>query len=296
MQNNIPIFVASDNNYASFVATTIASICDNTGSFCQFYILDGGISEENKSLISSLKQQYNNFDITFVKIEEEKYFKNFVASSYVSMATYYRFIIPELFPGISKVLYLDVDIIVNGDINELYNIDLENYIIAAVADEGNSDYIKMLKNNMDINFNSTYFNAGILLINFDKWRGENITSQLFEIEKKYHDKLLCNDQDILNNYFENNYKLLDPKYNSMIYREDMLIRHYYGAVKPWMFIPDICIKKYDEFKLFWDIARKTPFYDELVKKCKYVSFHHLQLLDLYQRLGKKKLEAQIENA
>ena len=44
--SNIPIFLASDNNYAPFVATTIASICDNTKSFCNFYILDGGISKK----------------------------------------------------------------------------------------------------------------------------------------------------------------------------------------------------------------------------------------------------------
>jgi len=47
----IPIFLSSDNNYAPFVATTIASICDNTKSFCDFYILDGGIEEENKEKI-----------------------------------------------------------------------------------------------------------------------------------------------------------------------------------------------------------------------------------------------------
>ena len=41
--SNIPIFLSSDDNYAPFVATTIASICDNTKSFCEFYVLDGGI-------------------------------------------------------------------------------------------------------------------------------------------------------------------------------------------------------------------------------------------------------------
>ena len=51
IENNIPIFLSSDNNYAPFVATTIASICDNTKSFCEFYILDGGITQEIKSTI-----------------------------------------------------------------------------------------------------------------------------------------------------------------------------------------------------------------------------------------------------
>ena len=50
-KESIPIFLSSDNNYAPFVATTIASICDNTESYCDFYILDGGIDEENKKKI-----------------------------------------------------------------------------------------------------------------------------------------------------------------------------------------------------------------------------------------------------
>ena len=50
-KNKIPIFLASDNNYAPFVATTIASICDNTKSFCDVYVLDGGITKENQSKI-----------------------------------------------------------------------------------------------------------------------------------------------------------------------------------------------------------------------------------------------------
>lgn len=50
----IPIFLSSDNNYAPYIAIAIASICDNTKSFCNFYILDGGISKENKSYINSL--------------------------------------------------------------------------------------------------------------------------------------------------------------------------------------------------------------------------------------------------
>ena len=66
--SNIHIFLSSDNNYAPFVATTIASICDNTKSFCDFYILDSGIEEEeeeeeNKEKICQLKTKFNNFSI-----------------------------------------------------------------------------------------------------------------------------------------------------------------------------------------------------------------------------------------
>lgn len=71
---NIPVFLSSDNNYAPFVATTIASICDNTKSFCEFYVLDGGIKEENKAKICELKNKFNNFSIEFIEIDVKKSF------------------------------------------------------------------------------------------------------------------------------------------------------------------------------------------------------------------------------
>ena len=100
---NIPIFLSSDNNYAPFVATTIASICDNTKSFCDFYILDGGIEEENKEKICQLKTLFNNFSIEFINIKNS--IKNFSTSDrYPSNTMYARFLIPLLKPDINRAL------------------------------------------------------------------------------------------------------------------------------------------------------------------------------------------------
>ena len=68
----IPIFLSSDNNYAPFVATTIASICDNTKSFCDFYILDGGIEEENKEkIIQCMKKALKDSSKSVASTAEE---------------------------------------------------------------------------------------------------------------------------------------------------------------------------------------------------------------------------------
>lgn len=131
----IPIFLSSDNNYAPYIAIAIASICDNTKSFCNFYILDGGISKENKSYINSLKKIFKNFSIEYLTINLEKEFNSIEyknAGNYISLSTYNRFLIPKLKPQLKKVLYMDVDIIVLGDIQELYNEDLEGYALGAV--------------------------------------------------------------------------------------------------------------------------------------------------------------------
>ena len=130
IENNIPIFLSSDNNYAPFVATTIASICDNTKSFCEFYILDGGITQENQEKICKLKVQFNNFSIEFIKIDVEKTFKNIDyknTCNYVTISTYNRFLIPMLKLNTDKAIYLDVDVIVIGDILKFYEQDFSVY-------------------------------------------------------------------------------------------------------------------------------------------------------------------------
>lgn len=291
----IPIFLSSDNNYAPLIATTIMSICKNTQSFCEFFILDGGISDEYRQLLFNMKKQYDNFNINFINIDTQKYFQNFIATDYISVATYYRFIISELISEICKALYLDVDIIVNGDIKKLFNENLDEYIIGAIPDNGNRNYVDKLKSSLSMSVESIYFNAGILLIDFSKWKNNHVTDQLFQIEKKYRGKLICNDQDVLNLYFENNYKILDKKYNSNIYYDNCIIRHYYGCTKPWHFHPDVCIKELEEYQLFWNIARDTPFYDILINKCTIKSIHTLHLHRLIERQRNLNYEKSISN-
>ena len=289
----IPIFLSSDNNYAPYIATTIASICDNTAAFCEFYILDGGIKTDNKTKIKTLMEQYNNFSIEYINIDTEKYFKNFVTNSYITLPTYYRFIIPQLKLNLERILYLDVDIIVKGDIQELFNTNLDNKVLGAIKDLGDSYYIKRLKFNVEIDPSHTYFNAGVLLIDYKKWREQNISEKLFNTEKKYRGKLLCNDQDVLNKVFENNYKMLLEKFNALTLKGDTVIRHYYSKPKPWEIKQDIknSSQLLQDVDLFWYYAQKTPYYEQLCANCQYKSPAQIQLLMLYKKkfsaMGKK---------
>lgn len=291
MPNSIPIFLSSDNNYAPYVATTIASICDNTDSFCEFYILDGGISKDNIDKISALKRPFENFSIEFKKIDTEKYFKGFLTNSYVSIATYYRFIISNLFPTLDKALYLDVDIIAEGDILELYQVDLNGHMLAAVPDQGDTIYIEQkLKKNLKMATNSCYFNAGVLVIDMTKWRQNSVLNQLFELEKIYRGRLLANDQDVLNKYFENNYQKIDTKYNLMTSpkNQDCIIRHYFCKPKPWDVHPDLCKGEYEDYAIFWKYALNTAFYEQIISSCKYKSLAQLRMLALLERIGKER--------
>lgn len=269
--NNIPIFLSSDNNYAPFVATTIASVCDNTKSFCEFYVLDGGIADENKEKICKLEKQFHNLSVEFIRIDINNVFSNILAKGYITLSAFNRLLIPNLKRNLLKVVYLDVDIIAAGDINELYQQNLKSFIIGAVKDQGELNYLKNVKHAIELNPESVYFNSGVLLIDCDKWRKNIKLEDLLAIEQKYRNVRYHNDQDVLNKYFENNYLLLDKKYNVMETSEEVVLRHFTGSIKPWQadfYIHSKTKKPYktSNIDLFWKYAKMTAFYDEILQQ------------------------------
>ena len=277
--SSIPLFFASDDNYAPMVATTILSVLNNTKSDVDFYILSDGISYENQEKIKSVIK--NNY-IEFIDVKE--LLKNFLGlktDKYVSLASYIRLFIPIIKPNIDKVIYSDVDVIFTGDIKTLYNEDLNDKIIGAVPDI----YYKQINNlnhvysRLKLNPSHSYFYSGLLLIDCNKWRGNDVTSRLLNLKDNYKTKIIQGDQDLLNIYFNNNnYKELDVKYevtNGYIhfYKElsdnqkysidNPVIRHYESATKPWNSTYMANGEKIRDFNLFWNYAKQTPFYDEL---------------------------------
>ncbi len=263
---NIPIFLASDNNYAPFVATTIFSILDNSSSSFDFYILDSGISQENKKRIENLKEDFNNFSIEYIEIDIEKEFGHFpLYHECHTLNVFSRYLIPQLKPKLDKILYLDVDIIVQGDLVELYNEDFEGYHLGAVP--AYSENMFLHQEELGLSKEHKYFNAGILLIDCKYFRENNITDIL--IKETLRIKPDLQDQDMFNIYFEKDYKVLDCKYNvtSKMYEynkvafnqkiqlalENPFIIHYIIR-KPWA-DPSTIFVEY-----FWQYASKTKFY------------------------------------
>ncbi len=299
--SNIPIFLSSDNNYAPFVATTMASILDNTKSFVDFYILDGGISKDNEEKICELKKQFSNFSIEFLKINIDKVFSKIDYSSaqdYISISTYNRFLIPDLKPNIDKALYSDVDVIFMDDIKKMYEEKLHEYSLGAIWEEYSEDCgNNEKKERMEISKGHKFFSAGNLLIDCKKWRENEITNKLFNIVYKYNDRLVFHDMDVLNKYFDNNYKILSPKYcwinqDYEFYgqpKEQIVIRHFNGSVKPWQIAPELKENPKLTFTLdknkFWHYAKMTSFYDMLIKQITYrtnVDLHKFLVFKLLQ--------------
>ena len=250
MEKFIPVFLASDDNYAPFAATTIASICKNTREYVQFLVLDGGISAENRAKIAKLSEKFTNCHVEFIPVDTAP-FKDFTRTiSHISESTYSRFILGRIHPEIRRAIYLDVDVIALGDIVELWSQDLDGYAIGAIRDcnVGANPVERILERRQNkaigVALDHKYFNAGVLLIDLEKWRADGVEDSLFEIEFSTRGKIPCQDQDILNILFSRlGYAELDPRFNwttkySFVYGPSApngtVIRHFTTAAKPWL--------------------------------------------------------------
>ena len=286
----IPIFLACDENYAKYAAVTIASIVANTKSKIKFYILDGGIEQETQSRIIDILQGTDH-SLEFISVQVEL-FKDFPHISRFSLSAYSRFLIPDLVPDIDKSLYIDNDMVVCGDVAEIYNKQLEGKGIGAVAymdEDCNSKIYLKYKQKLNIQKEHRYFNAGLLLIDCKYWRQNNIVKQLMEKTALLKDILEMPDQDILNIVFESDYKELDAQYNLVVdltaryqdfnkYIADIkgcYVLHYTGGngVRPWV------QKTVPGANYFWKHAKITSFYDELM-----IDLSLNQVEDLHKKL------------
>ena len=248
------IFFASDDKYSIHMTVAITSILTNSeaNENFNFYILDGGIKDENKEKIKNLTK-IKKFNIEFIQIKNEKIDKcpMLGLENVFSRQTYFRFLIPEIKPDLDKALYLDSDLAVNSSLSDLYNIDLKDAYCAVCIEENNS-YLEINRKNTEI---ENYFNAGVMLINCKKWRNENIFEKLIENADFLFksNRLIFLDQDVLNYTFKENVIFTDKKFNFQANgmaaekpKETPVIVHYNSRKKPWNkgyeFYPNLYLK------------------------------------------------------
>ena len=266
----LPIFFAVDDGYIPFLAVSLESLIANSSKehFYLIKILYTNISAENIDKIK--KYERENISIEFVDLNYyiEKIKDKLYTRDYYSKTTYFRLFIPNLYPQYDKALYLDSDIVLLKDVYELYNIDMEDNLVAAAKDdvvqtiEVFQDYVEKVVGVADY---KNYFNAGVLLMNLDELRK-------FKFQEKFTyllDKIkfpVAQDQDYLNRLCKGRVKIIDGKWNRMpvalseeINDEEISLIHYNLSYKPWHY-DDILYKDY-----FWKYANKTEFLDEILK-------------------------------
>lgn len=298
--NHIPVFLASDDNYAPFLATTAYSTLFHTNSFIDFHILDGGISPLSQKLIAQSLSGFSNFSIRYINMRQYS-LNRFPKIKHYSVNAFSRYFIPEIAPELSKAIYMDVDVIVTGDIKNIYDIPLDGCPLGAVLEDFADHNPRYLKQHIFPQYQGLngYFNSGMLLLDIPLLNKGNYINLCIEKTTELSEKLSCADQDIFNIVFENNFKALDYRYNFMPGYFTALKKlkpqaaeaaccdiHmiHYTAGKPWQ---KENIEMADEF---WKVAAKTAFYNlikfrfkaEKEKKCLTRIFYLFGLIPVYK--------------
>lgn len=158
-------------HYSVWVGTVMQSILEHTDSRICFHILhDETLSIDNKYKLEKVARSGSSI-IEFHKIDENDFSVVKNQMSRFTIGTMFRRSLPELLPNLNRIIYLDADLFVNRDIKELWDVDICEYCLAGVADEGVDihNYPKILNKYPGIKKES-YFNAGVLYMNLKKLR------------------------------------------------------------------------------------------------------------------------------
>lgn len=225
-------------NYSVWVGTAMQSIVEHTSAPICFHILhDSTLNEQNRNKLIQVATQSRN-RIRFHLLDEKLFQDVSDQVSYFTIGTMFRIMLPELLPELSKIIYLDADILVNRDMKELWEIDIYDYYMAAVPDMGTvrGEAVPIPVKYKEVAA-ERYFNAGVLYINLDHIREKgNMRKEVLAYLQRNKESRLP-DQDALNAIYNEKTLLLDESWNcfaQLVYRNgerklDNRIYHYAGT-------------------------------------------------------------------
>lgn len=262
----IPVFFAVDDFYASCLSVAIRSLIDNASKDYEYriYILITKLSLKNRNRLA--KMATANTSITFVDVAKEvdKLGEKLHLRDYYTKATYYRFFVPRLFPEYDRGIYLDCDIVVLGDVSEMYFSDLGDNYIAGVSDDVIAScqlFIDYAEKIIDVP-HETYVNAGVLLMNLKALRQADFEARFVELMNT-RSFPVAQDQDYLNVLCHDKIKYLPRGWNvapfpNNVHDYPLNLIHYKLNMKPWHYNG---VRFEDHF---WQYAARTSYLSDLL--------------------------------
>lgn len=293
-QEDINICMACDDNYAPHAAALIASIMTNKSEKdrLRFFVLSDGIAEKNRRKFHDMAAQ-GGFRLDFYECNDTV-FKG-LPTWRGKYSAYFRLAIHRLIPPeISKVLYLDCDMIAATTLEPLFQTDISGKYAAVVAEAKTSTFTT---------HDSPYFNSGMTLLNLEKFREDAIEQKAIELGRRRFSEIEFPDQDLLNELFGGNVVYVPLRWNTILFpacyqrfvnvsgrQLAFSLEELEAAIaKPGIvhfagFCPWKALCAHPLRDLYWKSLRSTPFYDEMLKKY-YISW----LTEPYRRYFRIKL-------
>ena len=292
----VSVVFASNDFYVPYLSALFASILKNRNKerALELIVLSEDITDQHVAMLEK-QVQSDNVSLRMLNVSEamHPYEDKLKVRGHFKLETYFRLLLPQLLPNHHKVLYLDADMICLRDVTDLFDTNVDGYLLAACKDPDTTG----IYNGVDIDLEQPnkkdymdnilciknpyeYFQAGTIVFNLDEWRASIDVNEVFAFAQSRQWQLL--DQDVLNYFCQGRVKFVDMAWNVMYdyndirikhiiskttpelrqdymnARKDPYIVHYAGPIKPWN-DPE-CDFAYH----FWDYARTTPFYEVTV--------------------------------
>lgn len=206
------ILYTCDNNYIWLMGISMISLFENNKNIDELttYLIGENITELNIKKLQDIANGYHRkfvyVELPDLKIPEKLCSKRWPKSAYTRMFA------AEILPNdVHKVVYLDCDTIVSGDISVI-----ENYLLPETCFCGVKDCVsKHYKKNIGMQSRDPYINAGVMVISLDELRKSDIRTQLNNFLGQYSNIMNYADQDLLNGCFREKISILPLEYDVM---------------------------------------------------------------------------------
>lgn len=236
---NVNIVLAGDRGVLLGLAVTVRSALEVATVPLNVHIISSGLLEAEKAKLQKSWNHPNCGQVLFAEIGKER-IQSFRSTAYLkSKAAYARYFIGEMFPAISRCIYLDADLLIYRDLSEAFEMSLGDNVAAAVRDIGVriNPHNPVLKRRLGIRNEANYFNSGFMIIELNAWRRERLTDKLVDLSLNRFDDMHVLDQDALNIILEGRVLLINEAWNTSQYEQPYPLTghvvHLIGTVKPW---------------------------------------------------------------
>lgn len=289
-ERNVAIGVSSSNEYVPFLAVYLQSIRANASPEHNYDILvfERDISPAYKRRLADFAEA-PNISLRFVNPEHIIRRFDLKFPAHYSLECYFRLASPLLLKHYKKIIYTDADLVFRTDPAALYAVDVSGYPLAACKDlmwgmmlnmKSSRNWLKYAEQTLKLEKPYEYFNTGVMLLNVEEFNRCDYSYRVLKMAAETQYRIL--EQDALNAFFQTGIKYLDSAWNfptlhrqfatswefmpmrsALQYEADAQaprIIHWAGGFKPWQY-PDE-----DKAYLWWEYARQTPFYEEILQR------------------------------
>ena len=264
------ILLAFNSNYYMPALVLLKSLLVNN-QWCReirIYVLYSDLKPGEIRRFSQVAEESGIAKAIFLPVETDTFQDAPLHLKWISRETYYRLLAQEMLPeSVERVLYLDVDMIVMGSLEEFYHQDFEGKLLVACNRYGLGGVDPKRLEQLTLPRDTIYFNAGTLLYDLAGQRQQIDPNILYEYPVLFYQQLKYGDQDVLNAVFYGLTKFADWRVyncfdsNTTRQRQEDRVRrsckifHYNGRGKPWT-------ERYwgRMAWLFWDYAQLLPEY------------------------------------